>query len=76
MGNGWIEICRHSSKSKVNEFWLNSFSIFYLLSDAQLKAIYEAYGQFSKKNIEAAIKSETSGSLRRSLLAISKCVGN
>jgi hypothetical protein len=45
-----------------------------LSSDAQLKAVCEAYGKFSKKDIEAAIKSETSGSLCRSLLAISKCI--
>ncbi len=76
MGNRWTEICGNSSKSKVNKFWFNSFSVFYLLSDAQLKAICEAYGQFSKKDIETAIKSETSGDLRRSLLAISKCIGN
>ncbi|CAF1191411.1 unnamed protein product [Rotaria magnacalcarata] len=39
-------------------------------SDAQLKAIFEAYHQFSKRDIEADIKSETSGSLRNGLLAI------
>lgn len=43
------------------------------ISDAHLKAICEAYGQFSKKDIEVAIKSETSGNLCRSLLAIGKC---
>jgi hypothetical protein len=39
-----------------------------------LKAVCEAYGKFSKKDIEAAIKSETSGSLCRGLLAISKWI--
>jgi len=51
----------------VNSFLSNSSFI----SNAQLKAVFEAYGHFSKKDIEAAIKSETSGSLCRSLLAIS-----
>jgi hypothetical protein len=42
------------------------------ISDVQLKAVFEAYRQFSKKDIEAAIKSETSGNLCKSLLAIGK----
>ncbi len=47
--------------------------MFNINSDAQLKAICEAYGHYSKKDIEDAIKSETSGSLCNSLLAIGKC---
>jgi hypothetical protein len=47
--------------------------LFNINSDAQLKAICEAYGHYSKKDIEDAIKSETSGSLCNSLLAIGKC---
>ncbi|CAF0825966.1 unnamed protein product [Adineta steineri] len=39
-------------------------------SNAQLKAVFNAYGHFSKKDIEAAIKSETSGNLCKALLAI------
>ena len=42
------------------------------VSNAQLKAIFDAYGHHSKKDIEAAIKSETSGNLCRALLAIGK----
>ena len=42
------------------------------ISDAHLKAVCDAYGQFSKKDIEDAIKSETSGNLCRGLLAIGK----
>ena len=42
-------------------------------SDAQLKAIFEAYRNYSKKDIEDAIESETSGILCRSLLAIGEC---
>jgi hypothetical protein len=53
----------------VNSFLSNSSFI----SNAQLKAVFEAYGHFSKKDIEAAIKSETSGNLCRALLAIGKC---
>ncbi|CAF4219276.1 unnamed protein product, partial [Didymodactylos carnosus] len=45
-------------------------------SDVQLRAVFDAYGQFSKKDIEAAIKSETSGSLRKSLLAIVRVMRN
>lgn len=45
----------------------------WMISDAQLKAVCEAYGHYSKKDIEDAIKAETSGSLCRSLLAIGKC---
>ena len=50
------------------------FSNSYFISNAHLKAVCEAYGKFSKKDIEAAIKSETSGSLCRGLLAISKYI--
>ncbi|UJR35955.1 hypothetical protein I4U23_028696 [Adineta vaga] len=39
-------------------------------SNAQLKAICDAYSHYSKKDIEKAIESETSGNLRRALLAI------
>ncbi|CAF0830960.1 unnamed protein product [Adineta ricciae] len=45
-------------------------------SNAQLKAVCEAYGHYSKKDIEAAIKSETSGNLCRSLLAIVRVMRN
>ncbi|CAF0755465.1 unnamed protein product [Rotaria sordida] len=45
-------------------------------SDAQLKAVFEAYGQFSKKDIEAAIKSETSGNLCNGLLAVVRVIRN
>lgn len=41
-------------------------------SNSQLKATFDAYGNYSKKDIEAAIESETSGNLRRALLAIGK----
>ncbi|CAF0771349.1 unnamed protein product [Didymodactylos carnosus] len=45
-------------------------------SDVQLRAVFDAYSQFSKKDIEAAIKSETSGSLCKSLLAIVRVMRN
>ncbi|CAF2904300.1 unnamed protein product [Rotaria sp. Silwood2] len=45
-------------------------------SNAQLKAIFEAYRQFSKKDIEAAIKSETSGNICKGLLAIVRVMRN
>lgn len=43
------------------------------ISDAQLKAVFEAYQQFSRRDIESEIKSDTSGSLRTGLLTIGKC---
>ncbi|CAF2947711.1 unnamed protein product [Rotaria sp. Silwood2] len=43
-------------------------------SNVQLKAIFEAYQQYSKRDIEDDIKSETSGSLCNGLLTIGKYV--
>ena len=65
-------------QSKVNyfDFILNYFSISYFISNAQLKAIFEAYGNFSKKDIEADIKSETSGNLCKGLLAIGNVIND
>ncbi len=48
----------------------NQISSLYLISDVQLKAIFEAYEHVSKNDIEKDIKSETSGNLRQGLLAI------
>jgi hypothetical protein len=50
------------------------FSTWYFLSNSQLKAIFEAYQKFSKKDIEADIKSETSGNLCKGLLTIGKYI--
>lgn len=47
------------------------YSIFRLsFSNAQLKAIFNAYSNISKKTLDQAIKSETSGDLKDVLLAI------
>ncbi len=51
---------------------MNYLTILYPISDVQLKAVFEAYRHFSKQDIEADIKGETSGSLRKGLLAIGK----
>jgi hypothetical protein len=53
-------------------FNFDQISIVYFISDVQLKAVFEAYGHVSKHDIEADIKSETSGDLRKGLLAIGK----
>ncbi len=53
-------------------FNFNRISNLYFISDVQLKAIFEAYGHVSKHDIEADIKSETSGDLRKGLLTIGK----
>ncbi|CAF1231961.1 unnamed protein product [Rotaria sp. Silwood1] len=45
-------------------------------SDVQLKAIFEAYQQYSKRDIEVDIKSETSGSLCNGLLTIVRVMRN
>ncbi|CAM2705420.1 unnamed protein product [Rotaria socialis] len=45
-------------------------------SNAHLKGVFEAYRQFSKKDIEDAIKSETSGNIRKGLLAIVRVMRN
>jgi hypothetical protein len=55
---------------------LNYLTILYPISDVQLKAVFEAYRHFSKQDIEAAIKSETSGDLRKGLLVVGKCLIN
>ena len=48
------------------------FKSSFFISNVQLKAVFEAYRQFSKHDIEADIKSETSGALRKGLLTIGK----
>ncbi|CAF2047091.1 unnamed protein product [Rotaria magnacalcarata] len=45
-------------------------------SNAHLKAVFEAYRQFSKKDIENVIKSETSGNICKGLLAIVRVMRN
>ena len=72
MGNRRVEVRRYPLQSKVGSSSPSCIALekFDWLSDAQLKAVYEAYGHFSKKDIETAIKSETSGSLCKALLAI------
>ncbi|CAF3586615.1 unnamed protein product [Rotaria sordida] len=45
-------------------------------SDVQLKAVFEVYQQYSKKDIEVNIKSETSGSLCNGLLTIVRVMRN
>lgn len=43
-----------------------------LISDVQLRAIFEAYGKFSEHDIEEDIQSETSGTFRKGLLAVGR----
>ncbi|XP_071965334.1 annexin A13-like isoform X2 [Antedon mediterranea] len=45
-------------------------------SYAHVRAVFDAYGNISKKSIEEAIKSEMSGDLQYSYLTIVKCVRN
>lgn len=45
-------------------------------SDVQLRAIFEAYGKFSEHDIEEDIQSETSGTLRKGLLAAVRVMRN
>ncbi|THD25992.1 Annexin [Fasciola hepatica] len=41
-----------------------------------VRAVIEAYGEVSKKDFEQALKSEMSGDLLRSFLAITRCIRN
>ena len=68
----FVDIISSRRCTIISLFIVFSTRFFSLASNAQLKAIYDAYGHFSKKDIETAIKSETSGNLCRALLAIGK----
>ena len=45
-------------------------------SFAHLRAVFEAYKSFSKKDIEDALKSEMSGDVLRGFLAVVRCIRN
>lgn len=67
MNRNLFNFFRNEGLSVNREFLLDRLKL--SISDVQLRAIFEAYGKFSEHDIEEDIQSETSGTLRKGLLA-------